>query len=198
MDEVLPKLKPCPLSALLVLLQKRPDFERRILDLAERVFKEDNFALVYNAVWSYRMICHRFEEARNLFRAVPQLKDTLSFQSLISRVRSEKDLELADALASTIEESNMLGRKLAIVYDAKIDALIDLDRAEEAEKYLMQVMADHSSKSSKISLQDFRRSTLIRLRQKLIEVCDREPSFAVPQTSRNEANQTKQRNVSSL
>ena len=188
LNDVLPALKPVPLSALLTLLQRRPEFEPKVLELAEKTYKEENYSLMYNMVWTHRMISGRYNEAQSLLDKVPPLKDSLLFQTLVNRIKLEKDLELADALISMLEKTNLMGRTLAVVHSAKVDALIELDRPEEAEQYLMRVVKEAKPRIkeptgeviSPLNLSEFRRMTLVRLHHKLIEVCGREPKFTLP------------------
>lgn len=192
-NEVLPTLHPVPLSAILTILQKRPEFEPTIMNLADRLLKDQNNALIHNIIWTHRMISHRFDEARKILEAIPQLKDSLLFQSLVHKIRLDKDIELADALASMMAETNLLGRKLAEVHSAKIDALVEMDKVEDAENHLIRILAEEKTKTSKLVLEDLKRMSLVRLRQKLIEVCGREPRFEIPQKSRNGDGEMKQR-----
>jgi hypothetical protein len=188
-ETILPHMKPFPMGGLLALLEARPDLERKLVDLTNRISIESNNTMPQNMIWVHYMQNKRYDEAGQIFNANHQMKDNLQFSGLLKKVNQDMDTELGLRVLEVVKSTNLSPRSLAVVYSSNINALIDKNRSEEAEDLLLREVVSpmersHSTTGARIepvTISDINWTALNRLKQSIQQVYGRDVKFEVPQ-----------------
>jgi hypothetical protein len=188
--DLLPGMKPFPLGGLLSILQHKPEMERTIHELANKLFAEENYHLPLNMYWMHLMREKRFKEAQQVFDSCPKFKNQVLFNGVTEAVRTNKDIELAKEWLKVMLTTNVMPRALGVGYSAYVDALVDLNKPEEAEKMIIdeiinnpvsRVNSSTGEAIPDILLTDLNRMALVRLQHKMSEAVGRELAFKIPE-----------------
>jgi leucine-rich PPR motif-containing protein len=186
--EILPTLKPVPLFSIRAILQNKPSLEGEVLAMSKKYADEENYCLPQNMVWIHFMTQKRYSEAEALLQTTPRLRNQIMYQSVLTEIKENQDIELADQLLSQLQKTNLSPRSLGIVVSCKIDVLVDKENPEEAEKLLLDLIENPIPRVNEVTgepiapiqLTDINRTALLRLYHTLSEKCNREPKFTIP------------------
>lgn len=186
--DVLPSLAPFPLWSIEKILDKHPEQEKLLLTTVNQIASSTGYHLPQNMMLQHYLKTNRYDEAVKLFESNPQFKDSLLYTNVIDFIRAENNTKVARNLLNIVEKTNLLPRSLGIVYAAYIDALIELNKPEDAENLILNEINCAKPRTNSageeiraVSLRDVNRMALIRLRQKLFETLGREPKFEIPE-----------------
>ena len=188
---ILPTLKPVPLFSIRAIMQKKPNLEGEVIAMAKKYAEEENYCLPQNMVWIHYMTEKRYDEASVLLQSTPRLRNQIMYTSVLNEIKDNQDIELADQLMSQLQKTNLSPRSLGIVVSAKIDALVDKGKPEEAENVLLDLINNPIERRNEttgesipgVQLTDINRTALLRLYHTVTETCGREPKFTIPDKS---------------
>ena len=186
--DILPSLKPIPLFAIRQIMKNKPSLEKEVMSMAKKFVDTDNYCLPQNMVWIHFMTEKRYSEAAALLQSTARLRNQIMYTSILNEIKDNQDVEMADELLKQLNKTNLSPRSLGIVVSAKIDVLVDKDEPEEAERILIDLIENPSSRTNEatgerippVQLTDINRMALIRLYHKLSEKFGREPKFTIP------------------
>ncbi|KAI1287623.1 Leucine-rich PPR motif-containing protein, mitochondrial [Halotydeus destructor] len=198
-DEILPTLKPFPLGGLMNILSNRPEMESRLVQVADKLAAEDSYTMPQNMMWQYFMKKKRYSEADALFDRTPAFQNSLYVYNVCDHIRSQYDTETARHLIKTLNRSNVAPRSIGLAYSAFIDALVEENKADEAEKLVIEEILTAEARTSSsngekipaVTLSDLNRMALVRLSHKITESLGRPPKFDVPEKIANFENDDK-------
>lgn len=183
----LTQLKPFPLGAFLRALDIRPELESRLIGIANDLVRETDYHLPLNMVWINLMNKGRYEDADNIYKSCPKLKDFLLFTSLLDSIRENRNIELAKKLIQTVSQSNLTPKSIGVTYSALIDAYLESGDISSAESVVVNDIVNASitrtdpktGQQVKLGVEHLTRSTLRKLIKSIQQTEGREPKFAI-------------------
>lgn len=199
-DDVLPQLKPFPLGGLLAVLSARPDLESQVMNIANRIAREEDYHLPLNMVWLHFMQNERYDEAKQIYDSIPKFKDFLLFTALLDKIRETKNIKMGQKLIETVLGSNLTSKSIGIAYSALIDVCVDLGRLEEAEELILKEIISNQNtridpktgtEQKIVDIENLNRTSVMRLIASIRDLRKREPKFSLPKKSFSSTNSLK-------
>lgn len=171
--KILPEFKPLPVSALLTLMEARPDAEKAIFECLENMCTQSESNFPKNIIWIHLMKRGDYNKARELFESVPEWKNTLVVRPLLEVIK-KGNVELGLKLVEQLNQTNINPTLKADIYDQIVQQLLDQDKVLQAEKLLNDGIKANIGSKNPLFVKYINQETLSRLSSTIQQVAGRD------------------------
>ncbi|XP_074603700.1 uncharacterized protein LOC141857152 [Brevipalpus obovatus] len=171
--KILPEFKPLPVSALLTVLEARPDAEKAIFECLEGMSSQSESTLPKNIKWIHLMKRGDYSKAKELFESVPEWKNTLVVRPLLEVIK-KGNVEMGLKLVEQLNQTNINPTLKADIYDQIVQQLLDQDKVLQAEKLLNDGIKANIGNKNPLFVKYINQETLSRLSSTIQQVAGRD------------------------
>lgn len=162
-----------PTGGILGILKSYPHVEERVIKLAERYHKEENFVLPKNMIWMHYFLQENYDKADTILESCPEMKDRLLFSNVLDTIRDTENETMGRKLIEIMKSSNASPTSKGAAFSGLMNAFIQSKQFDKAIEVLKE------GQEFGLELNDFFYSTLFNLSNNLRSL-DKPVPFELP------------------